>query len=93
MSRRTIELIGTFRERLYAGDKTHVYVFDDLAFGEYPVKIRDKRNFFDSVELDLMYKIKADVNGYRKYIDNDRTSLAASIDIYHVEPLIPIQED
>lgn len=40
MARRTIELIGTFKERLYAGDKTHVYVFDDLAFGEYPVKIK-----------------------------------------------------
>lgn len=93
MARRTIELIGTFKERLYAGDKTHVYVFDDLAFGEYPVKIRDKRNFFNDIELDLMYKIKADVNGYRKYLDSDRTSLVASIDVYHVEPLIPVLEE
>lgn len=93
MVRRSIELIGTFKERLYAGDKTDVYVFNDLAFGEYPVKVRSKRDFFDMIELDLMYKVKADVTGYRKYIDNNRTSLAASIDIYHVEPLIPIQEE
>ena len=93
MARRTIELIGTFKERLYAGDKTHVYVFDDLAFGEYPVKIRDKRNFFNDIELDLMYKIKADVTGYRKYVDSTSTSLVASIDVYHVEALIPSEEE
>lgn len=41
-----------------------------------------------------MYKIKADVTGYRKYVDSTSTSLvAASIDVYHVEALIPSEEE
>ena len=93
MGRKSIELIGTFEEVLYTGEKTSIYAFKDLSFGEYPVKIRSKREFFGKVELGPLYKLDIDVSGYKKRRDNDRVTFQASLDVYQAEALRPTAEE
>lgn len=93
MTRRSIELIGTFEELVFEGEAIKIYSFNDLAFGGYPVGLKSKRSFYNEIELGVLYKIYADVRGHNNAIDKTKIKLKNTLDVYFIEKLIPIEED
>ena len=93
MRRRSMDLIGTFEEELYAGELTHLYVFRDLSFGNYPVGVKNRREFFNDIEFGQICHIKVEVRNHKKPLADGSTSWRVALDAFSLENLRMLPEE
>ena len=91
--RRSLDLIGTFKEEIYTGELTRLYLFRDLSFGDFPVGVKMRREFFDQIELGQLCHIRVDVKNHKKPLENGSTTLRVTLDAFSLEMLRPVPEE
>ena len=93
MRRRSMDFIGTFEEKLYTGELSHLYQFRDLSFGDFPIGVRTKRDFIDQIELGQLCHVKVEVKGHKKPREDGSCSLRVILDAFSLENLRALPEE